>query len=264
MTRADSLERPVKATRPQGGAQSVRRTISILRAVSTHNDDGARLAKIARHVALPPPTVHRILSVLIEENFVSFDPVSKLYHMGAELYAMGENTRLCSIRDRYQTAVRRITEQTGDATYLVIRSGYDGVCIDRQLGATRVQVLGYDIGERRPLGMGAAGQALLAFLPEHERAAVLAANGPRYMKYYNVHVDEVRSWIQQGLEKKYTYSACKITQDAVGVGAPIFNRAGHVVAAISTAGISARMTPDRCTKNSAIIIAEIAAIAPPE
>lgn len=264
MTKTDSLEQPVKKNKSQGGAQSVRRTISILRAISTFNDDGARLSKIARHVALPPPTVHRILAVLIEENFVSFDPVSKLYHMGTELYAMGEDSRLCSIRDRYQTAVRRITEQTGDATYLVIRSGYDGVCIDRKLGASRVQVLGYNIGERRPLGMGAAGQALLAFLPEHECAAILAANGPRYLKYYNIHVDEVRSWMQQGLERKHTYSACKITQDAIGVGAPIFNRAGSVVAAISTAGICSRMTPDRCKKNSAIIIAEIKAIEPPD
>ncbi|ACN14407.1 putative transcriptional regulator (IclR-family protein) [Desulforapulum autotrophicum HRM2] len=264
MTKTDSLEQPVKTVRPQGGAQSVRRTLSILRSISTYNDDGARLSKIARHVDLPPPTVHRILSVLIEEDFVSFDPVSKLYHMGAELYAMGEDSRLCSIRDRYQTAVRRITEQTGDATYLVIRSGYDGVCIDRVLGSARVQVLGYNIGERHPLGMGAAGQALLAFLPEHECAAILEANSPRYLKYYNIHVDEVRTWIQQGQDRKHTYSSCKITQDAVGVGAPIFNKAGCVVAAISTAGICARMTPDRCRKNSEIIIAEIAAIEPPD
>ena len=253
-----------KSKGTQTGAQSVRRTIAIIKAVSRFDRAGARLTRIAKEVELPPPTVHRIMAVLLEEGFITFDPVTKLYHMGNALYTMGEDTRQHAIRDRYQMAVTRITEQTGDATYLVMRSGYDGVCIERTIGTSRVQVLGYEIGERRPLGIGAAAQALLAFLPRPERELILTANAPRYKNYYNIDVEKVRIWLQKCRETGVSYSQHKITPDAIGVGAPIYDKAGYVVAAISTAGIVARMTPDRCRQNSQIIKTEISVIDPPE
>ena len=248
----------------QTGAQSVRRTIAIIKAVSKFDRTGARLTRIAKEVELPPPTVHRIMGVLLEEGFITFDTVTKLYHMGSAFYTMGEDTRQHAIRDRYQMAVGRITEQTGDASYLVMRSGYDGVCIERTLGTSRVQVLGYDIGERRPLGIGAAAQALLAFLPRPERELILTANAPRYRTYYNIDVESVRVWLKKCREAGGSYSQHKITPDAIGVGAPITDKSGYVVAAISTAGIVARMTPERCRQNYEIIKAEISVIDPPD
>ncbi len=247
----------------QGGAQSIRRTIDILRSVSKYNEAGARLSKIAKDVDLPTPTVHRILSVLLEEDFLSFDGISKLYHLGTELYSLGASTLQFSLRDRFHTTLRRIGEQTDNVIYLVIRSGYDGVCIDRFIGKSRVQVLGFDIGERRLLGIGAAGQALLSFLPLKQREEILAANTPRYMKYYGIKVEEVRSWIERTRELKYSNSIHIVTPDSIGVGAPIFNKKGQVVAAISLAGITSRMSPERCLEIAKIIKSEIAAVDPP-
>jgi len=246
----------------QGGAQSIRRTIAILRAVSRANEQGARLSKIARDVELPPSTVHRILAVLMEEGLVSLDVANKEYHLGTELYALGAATQQCSIRDRYTTALERISAQTEDASYLLVRSGYDGVCIGRVLGAARVQVLGFEIGERRLIGVGAAGQALLSFQPENIREEIIRVNTPRYKKFYNIEPQEVRGWIERTRRLKYSLSVHKVTPDSVGVGAPIFNTNGQVVAAISVAGITARMTRERCRKIAKIIMSEIAAVGP--
>lgn len=247
----------------QGGAQSIRRTIDILRSVSAHNEAGGRLSVIARDVDLPAPTVHRILTVLVEEEFATFDPQTKVYHLGAELYSLGAATRQFSIRDRYHTTLERISDQTRDAAYLLIRSGLDGLCIDRVIGRFRVQVLGFEIGERRVLGVGAAGQALLSFLPVDEREAIIEANAPRYMKYYGIEPNEVRSWIKRTREWKHSISVHKVTAESIGVGAPIFNASGEVVAAISMAGITSRMTPARCLEIAGIIKSEIAAVDPP-
>lgn len=253
-----------RKSRPQGGAQSIRRTIAILRSVSRHNDTGVRLSNIAREVDLPSPTVHRILSVLLEEEFLAFDPAGKLYHVGPELYSMGASTHHFAIQDRFHSTIRQITDQTRDATYLVIRSGNDGMCIDRSIGKWRIQVLGYEIGERRPLGMGAAGLSLLSFLPKSEREAVLSANTPRYKKYYDIKADDVRPWIRETRKQKYSRSVRKITHDFTGIGAPIFNKKGQVVAAISMAATATRMTPERCREIAGIILSEIAAIDPPD
>ncbi len=247
----------------QTGAQSIRRTIAILRSVSRFNETGARLSKIAKDVDLPPPTVHRILTVLLEEEFLIFDTANKVYHLGTELYSLGTVTQQFSIRDRFHTTLKRISEQTNDASYLLTRSGYDGVCIDRIVGKFRVQVLGFEIGERRVLGVGAAGQALLSFLPEQKREEIIEANAPRYLKYYGIKPKEVRNWVKQTRKRKYALSVHRVTPDSIGVGAPIFNAKGEVIAAISMAGITSRMTDGRCREIAYLLRAEIAAIDPP-
>ena len=258
------VKQPEKVSKHQSGAQSIRRTIAILRSVSKYNETGARLSKIAKDVALPASTVHRILAVLLEENFLVFKPMDRHYHLGTELYALGEATRQFSIRDRYHTTIQRITEQTNDATYLIIRSGNDGICIDRAIGKFRVQVMGFDIGERRPLGIGASCLALLSFLPEDDREKILKANTSMYLKYYGIKADEVRAWLKKTREMKYAQSIHRVTPDSIGVGAPIFNKNGQVVAAISTTGITIRMTPERCKEIAKIILSEIAAVEPPD
>ncbi len=260
----DQIQQPIKEDRRrQGGTQSIRRTITILRSVSKYNETGARLSKIAKDVDLPAPTVHRILAVLLEEEFLSFDTDKKIYHLGAELYSLAAVTQQFSIRDRFHTTLKRISEQTEDTAYLLTRSGYDGVCIDRILGGFRVQVLGFEVGERRVLGVGAAGQALLSFLPEKQREEIIEANAPRYLKYYGIKPDEVRSSIDRTREQKYSISIHRVTPDSIGVGAPIFNAKGQVIAAISMAGITSRMTEERCRKIAKLIRSEIAAVDPP-
>lgn len=260
----DKYRQPSEAIRPQQtGGQSIRRTISILRSVSKFNETGARLSKIAKDVDLPAPTVHRILAVLLEEEFLTFDSQSKVYQLGAELYSLGTVTQQFSIRDRFHTTLIRISEQTNDASYLLTRSGYDGVCIDRIVGKFRVQVLGFEIGERRVLGLGAAGQALLSFLPEQQREEIIAANAPRYLKYYGIKPAEVRGWIKQTRQRRYALSVHRVTPDSIGVGAPVFNAKGEVIAAISMAGITSRMTKERCQGIADLLRSEIAAVEPP-
>ncbi len=63
-----------KSPPKQKGAQSVHRTVALLRAVAKYNDQGANLSKIARKVGLHVATAHRILSALVAEGFVSYDP----------------------------------------------------------------------------------------------------------------------------------------------------------------------------------------------
>jgi len=249
--------------RRQSGAQSIRRTIAILRSVSKNNETGVRLSAIAKDVALPPPTVHRILTVLLEEEFLSIDSNGKLYHLGTELYSLGATTQQFSIRDRYHTALKRINAQIDHVIHLIIRSGNDGLCIGRVAGQSRVQILGFDVGERRLLGIGAAGQALLAFLPEKQREEIIDANSSGYLKYYGTEAEEVRTWIKSTREMKYSYSIHIVTPESIGVGVPIFNKNGRVVAAISMAGIISQMPMEKCREIAEVIQAEIAAVDPP-
>ena len=88
-----SRRKPVaKHLRKQDGAQSVRRTIKILRYVAMYNERGVRLSKVARGTDLHVTTVSRILSVLVEEGFVTHSPNTKLYNLGFEFHSLAKST----------------------------------------------------------------------------------------------------------------------------------------------------------------------------
>lgn len=252
-----------KASGRQSGVQSIRRTIDIIRSVSRFNDTGARLATVAKDVDLPAPTVHRILSVLQEEDFLTFDRSTKRYNLGPTLYTLATATKPFSLRDRYHTCLQRLSNITEDASFLVVRSGYDSLCIDRILGSFKVQVHGYEIGERRVFGVGASGTALLAFLPESLREEIITANSERYINQFGIYPEEIRDAVALTIKQGYFISVRRVTSDSVGVGVPVFNRAGRVVAAISVSGINNRMGMERSEQIARLILEEIKKINPP-
>jgi len=227
---------------PQGGAQSIRRAISLLRSVAKYNDPGVRLSKIARDVALPSTTVHRMLTVLTEEGLIGYDPSTKLYNLGIALYILGSEAHQFAIRDQYHGIMEKIAVETEDTVYLMTRSGNDTLCVDRVVGSFPIQVLTFEIGERRPLGIGGGSQSILAAIPEVESENIIAANEKYYDEYNNRTADDVRKMVRKSKKLGYGLSAGNVHPDTIGVGVAIKNYKGVTIGAMSIAGISSRMS----------------------
>lgn len=244
----------------QAGAQSIRRTIALLHMIAKYNDHGVNLSKIARKVSLPTTTVHRLLAVLVEEGLVSFDPTTKLYHLGIVLSTFGIAAHQFAIRDQFHSTLERIAQKTGDTAYLVMRSGIDVLCVDRVIGSYPIQVLTFEIGERRPLGIGGGSIALLASLPDDQTEAIITANASRYSSFKKKTPGEVRRMVSQCRRLGYGLSVRNVNPDMIGVGVPILNQQGQVIAAVSVAGIAKRMGPSRQKEIIELIKSEIKAV----
>ena len=54
-----------------GGTQSIQRAVAVLRILATARETGLGLTEISVQAALPHPTAHRILRILIAEGIVS-------------------------------------------------------------------------------------------------------------------------------------------------------------------------------------------------
>jgi DNA-binding IclR family transcriptional regulator len=98
------------------------------------------------------------------------------------------------------------------------------------------------LGTRNPLHCTALGKAILAFLPSEERAALLdqmlfTACTPSTITdrvTFEEHLELVRA---QG----YAIGNMEMEEGIRGVGAPVFDHTGHVIAAISTSGPAYRL-----------------------
>jgi len=228
-----------------GGAQSIRRALKILRVLASGQEHGVRLTDIVEETGLTRPTVHRILTVLAEEQAVEQDPSTRRYMIGQEVSLLGlarpGRFPIRAIADPY---LRHLVDQVGDTVYLTIRSGFDSICVDRKLGTFPVKVMSIEVGVRRPLGIGVAGLSLLAMLPEEEAEAVMRANQQRY-SHQRLTLSKLNERLKQARAKGYAYAPEGLMPGTSALGVPILDRNGEALAAISIAAISNRLMPTR-------------------
>ena len=246
--------------KPTKGVQSIHRAIALLRTVVKYNDRGIRLPDVAREVGLHAATARRMLKALVSEGMLTFDPVARLYYLGIELFYFGAAAHQFKIRDRFRTTLERITKETEDTTYLVIRSGNDVLCIDRVEGSFPIRALTHEVGMRVPLGIGAGSLTLLAFSPEREREAIIEANRMRYPQYNNRTAEDIRLMVRQAIELGYAVSEGNVMPGAIAVGVPIWDDQKRVVAAVSVSAIGQRMEKKRRSEIAKLLKAEIKSI----
>ena len=239
----------------QDGAQSIHRALAIIQVVARHNDSGANLSRISREVALTSSTTHRILSVLVDENIICHNTVTKRYHLGIGLYLLGSVAQQYQLRDIYRGVLEKIADDTGDTVFLIMQSGYDALCVDRVVGDTPIQILSFKIGDRHPLGVGAGSLAILASLPDCEREKIILHNQRRYAAFPNYTRDDLNRMIDEYRQQGFVVNST--TPYTIGVGRCLYDETGTLIGAVSVSGIVAKMDPKRQKEIARLIESKI-------
>jgi DNA-binding IclR family transcriptional regulator len=189
-----------------------------------------------------------MLSVLAQEDFITYNRVSKRYHLGLELHILAGAAHQFMIRDRFRIALEKIAHETGDTAFLLIRSGNDALCIDRVEGKFPIRTVPIDIGVRRPLGIGAGSLALIAFLPPEQMEPILSANARRFPQYKNLILEDIRSLASDSRRVGHVVSEGLFHEGVISMGIPVFDQKGEVIAAITVSSIAQRMEEKRRAK----------------
>jgi DNA-binding IclR family transcriptional regulator len=164
------------------GTQTIQRAALLLRLLTYHNRTGLRLVDLAALSQMERPTVHRMLQGLIDESFVVQDQETRRYYLGPALYEMGLTASPKDhLRDVCLPFLQWVAANTGGTVFLTVRSGFDGVCLDRKDGASAMSINtpDFDVGQRRPLGIGCGCMALLSALPDEVGDGIIAFNDQR-------------------------------------------------------------------------------------
>jgi len=188
--------------------------------------------------------VHRLLQHLIAERMVVQTEATRRYRLGRMAFELGlAAASMYDLRDACRQPLRELAEQVGDTVYLTVRSGLEGVCEDRYEGPSPIRVVTLDIGSRRPLGQGAGGLAILAFLPEAEREPVLEAVVQRLETKGIAESARLRRDVAECRAKGYAWIQDRVSLGVSAVGVPLFDSLDQPIAAISIAAVNSRMTP---------------------
>ncbi|ORC57960.1 IclR family transcriptional regulator [Pseudomonas floridensis] len=230
------------------GVGAVSRLFAVLRCLGECDEGGERVTQLAQRIGLSQPTTHRLLRSLMDEGMVEQDALSKRYRLSIEFFALAARAgNTGNLRDVVRPSMLRLSASLGDSLFLLARSGFDAICLDRSEGPYPIRTFTGDIGGRVALGVGQGSLAILAFLPEDERETVIAYNLPRLKDFHLYDEVFLRSEVENVRRLGYAARNTGALPGMAGLAVPILDRNGRAVAALSVATITDRLGPDRLT-----------------
>ena len=204
------------------------KAIVILDYLSTSNSPQA-LGEIARSTDLNQTVSHRLLATLKSKGLVIQDPASRGYALGWHLLKYGDHVLatfpIAKIIDPWLEKLRDLTRET---TTLHIPSGNVRVCV-LECESKEDLRRSVGVGRRVPIHLGASGRAIMAFLPEDERN-LLISNLP------HEEADRIIPMLEKTIKEGIAISHEESARNVAALAAPIFDRKGHILGALSISG----------------------------
>lgn len=211
------------------GSRTLSRGLAVLQALGEVSD-GATIAELATSTDLDRAVLYRLLDTLTAAGFVVRDVETRRFHLGVALVELGARaSRGLEVRRLALPGMRALMEQCREAVCLAVRDRADVVVVDRLEPPGLFVRVGYHVGFRHPLHVGAHGRALLAFLDPGERGALIARQ-PRLAG----ELDACRA-------RGFALSTDELERGASGVAAPVLNRAGRAIASVGVVAPSPRL-----------------------
>lgn len=208
--------------------RSVERAMDILECFL--EEDELSLNEIAKKTSLSSATVLRIINSLQKRGYVSRDLDTKRYSLGGTFQSFIH--RVDSKNEGIKKAAKPIMEELYQAynenVRLFVLDGKFLLCMELYESTQDVRQV-IHIGDRRRLNLSATGRLFLAHMSPKQRDQ-LAPD----LELDASSLDEIRS-------DGYALSTDSNESGIIAISAPIFNRSGKMVAALSLSGPAFRL-----------------------
>jgi DNA-binding IclR family transcriptional regulator len=246
LVRLDHLpeEKPLRRSSGSTGTQTIERAFDILRLIAASSSTGVRLKDVAEQMGLPAPTAHRILKTLCAGGLTEKRPEGARYFIGSELALLGLSSSMRRFRELAAPTLRVLSDEVGDAVFLSVRSDLDTVCADRKIGTYPIQVLTFQIGSRRPLGISANSVAILSRMASDEAQKIIMQNMGRLISY-KIPADVLIERVNEARKRGYVHIRQAIVKGTSALAHPVLDVTGRPVAAVSTIAIASRQPSHR-------------------
>ncbi|MHC1714188.1 MAG: IclR family transcriptional regulator [Acidaminococcaceae bacterium] len=224
--------------------QSVERAINLLKILNNSNKK-CSLSELSELSDLAPSTVHRLLLTLKRNHFVSQDDISSEYYLGSALISMGiVASNYLDIREKSYPILNDLANSTGEDAYIYMLDGNYGFMVQNVPGPNPLKIIGSALAHA-PLHCGAARKVLLAYKDEDFIKNYLSKNLVKCAE--NTVTDPIilAEQLQEIRNNGYALSMSEHLKGATGMGAPVFDSSGGVVASIGIMGPSIRITEDK-------------------
>lgn len=235
------------APRVEEPRSSLSKALALLVVVAERSQKGVSLSAAATRTGLHVATAHRLLTSLVDENFLNFDPYTKRYFLGLMPYEIvnraGPDLEFLQLRKTLRPSLEAAQRTLAGLVNLSVPSRGEALCIDVIEGRAPVLVSTLKVGARRPLGVGAASLALLAAQPADARAEIIDREAERYLKYGRLTAELVTEACDRFPIDGYVVNEALIIPDIGALAVPVF-KDGALVCAVSLTNTISHLHPD--------------------
>lgn len=246
MNRMTNTSRPRRPTRASYQVPALERGLAILEYLDQH-PAGRTMIDIARALGLPKNAVFRITLTLVRLGYLRRDDDTKLLRLGHKTLALGYGSldEGRSLVEQSLEPMRALRDATGETVCLTVLADGAGFVLESVSGKHLFRCM-VDPGMRQPLHASASGKALVAYLPRNEAESLLAQ---LRLERLTPNTIATKARLKAELKKVhnvgYALDRSEHVAGAMCVAAPIFDRQGHPVAALTVTAPAGRMPESR-------------------
>ncbi|WP_209323948.1 IclR family transcriptional regulator [Brevibacterium renqingii] len=217
---------------PPKGSNSVTKTFEMLDLLGA-SPEGISAGEAAEATGYPFSTSYRLLGGLVESGYASFDPRTKIYTLGMEVFRLAQKVaHRRGLTGATRDLLEDLTATTGESSILAVRRGNSALTVLTVDGPQFRTTT--DPGDESPLHTSAIGQALLAHDPDAEAtvdALELEARTPNSITEpdrMRRRLEEIREcgWAGQSEENDIGMNALAV---------PVFDLDGRLLASLALA-----------------------------
>lgn len=223
--------------------QSVVRAFDILNIISKQK--WISLAELSREIGLHKSTVYGLLSTLESQGFVFKNPTTSKYQLTLKLYHIGS----AALNDLDVTQIahphlEELVEIHEETAHLVLPDEYEVIYVDKVESQNSIRICS-QVGKRMPFYCTGVGKAILAFQPQEVIDKVLSYTRliPHTKKTITSYTDLLEEFAKIRTVG-YAIDNEEVEEGLYCIAAPIHDMNGNVIAAMSVAGPTVRMTKE--------------------
>jgi DNA-binding IclR family transcriptional regulator len=234
----------------EDGLKSLHKVVSILEAFSTLRRT-LSLSEICAATNLPRSTAHRLAASMRDVGLLDQDGHRDRYRLGIKLFELG-NTVLANM-DLHREArpfVDALSRLTGHIAYLAVFDGWQAIVIHRVSADSGTPLT---FIEAAPVHCTSTGKAMLAFQSNAKIDAIIAAGLQRFTDTTITDGRKLKNELKLIRARGFAFDEGEHQPGMRCIGAPIRDRAGRVIAAVSVMGPARRLLKDQMLELAKIV-----------
>ena len=213
--------------------KSAARTLDVIEYI-VHCAKPPTFRGIREALDIPKSSLSNLLQDLIDRDYLYSDPDTRMYYPGLNLIQLGaaciNNTDLSR---EVSLGVKKLSDELGVTTHAALLDGRYVVYIAKCQSTTDLSVVS-SIGFRMPAHATAVGKVLLAALgPKEWEARLHNVQLERYTENTIISYEKLIEELKDIVAKGYAVDNQEIIPGGICVAAPIYDKTGRAIAAIS-------------------------------
>lgn len=202
------------------------------------------VTEIAEQIGMAKSTVHRLVSTLKKEGFLSKNPRTNQYRLGLSLLTLGGVISMH--KEIYRDALPRLNtlvNKINETVHICLLEKDEVVYLYRIEGKNKTKLI-TNIGHKNHLHCTSEGLAIIAFQSQKTIDQFLNRALPAYTPSTVTNPTQLRKLLSQICKDDYVVAKDSYFEGFTGVAAPIRDYTGDVVSSVAVIGPNDRLSED--------------------